>query len=194
MIGVMKNEPLVRPLFFEFQDDPVTHTIEDEYMFGSSILVAPVYRIGQEKRTVYLPKVKWLYIPTGEIMEPGWRVVDAPLEVIPFFQKEDTIIVKMDPQNFMFEKDVERLYFHVFLNEKAEIELYEDDGISFSFEKENFSLRKVLVTKDKIEIESIGGGYRPPVREWVFKIVEVRGKLKEISIMVSDQDLKIPLC
>jgi len=193
MLGIMKNEPLVRPLFFEFQDDPVTHTIEDEYMFGPSILVAPIYRFGQEKRVVYLPKVRWLYIPTGEIMEPGWRVVDAPLEVIPLFQREDTAVVRTDPQNFIFEEDLKRLYFDVFLNERVEIELYEDDGESLSFEKGDFSLRKVLITKDKIEVESSRGGYKPPVREWVFKILEVEGRVKEISILVGERDLKIPL-
>jgi len=189
----MKNVPLVRPLFFEFQDDPVTHTIEDEYMFGPSILVAPIYRFGQEKRVVYLPKVRWLYIPTGEIMKPGWRVVDAPLEVIPLFQREDTAVVKMDPQNFIFEKDLKRLYFDVFLNERVEIELYEDDGESFSFEEGDFSLRRVLITRDKIKVESSRGGYKPPVREWVFKILEVEGRIREISILVDERDLKIPL-
>ncbi len=193
MIGLMRNEPLIRPLFFEFQDDPITHSIEDEYMFGPSILVAPVYRFGQEKRVVYLPKVKWLYIPTGEILEPGWQVVDSPLEVIPYFQREDSIIVRMDPQNFIFEKDVERLYFEVFLNKRVEMDLYEDDGESFLFEEGLFSLRKIVVTNDEIEVESSKGGYKPPVREWIFRILEVRGKVREISILVGEKGLKIPL-
>ncbi|RKX48659.1 MAG: hypothetical protein DRP38_04330, partial [Thermotogae bacterium] len=124
---------------------------------------------------------------------PGWRVVDAPLEVIPLFQREDTAVVKMDPQNFIFEKDLKRLYFDVFLNERVEIELYEDDGESFSFEEGDFSLRRVLITRDKIEVESPRGGYKPPVREWVFKILEVEGRIREISILVDERDLKIPL-
>ncbi|RKX53957.1 MAG: hypothetical protein DRP24_06785 [Thermotoga sp.] len=101
--------------------------------------------------------------------------------------------MKMDPQNFIFEKDLKRLYFDVFLNERVEIELYEDDGESFSFEEGDFSLRRVLITRDKIKVESSRGGYKPPVREWVFKILEVEGRIREISILVDERDLKIPL-
>lgn len=79
--------PVMRTLFYEFPDDPQSWEVEDEYLFGEHLLVAPVLEEGQRVRRVYLPAGEaWENLHTGERLEGGaWYDVDAPLEIIPVF-------------------------------------------------------------------------------------------------------------
>ena len=67
---------MVRALFVEFPDDPGAWHVEDEYMFGSQILVAPLMEIGNN-RTCYLPDGKWIDYQTGKVYEGGYRQIEA---------------------------------------------------------------------------------------------------------------------
>ena len=82
-----KGTPLMRPLFYNFSYDLETWKIEDAYMFGPDLLVAPVMNQGQRSRTVYLPNgCKWTNAHTGTVHEGGTYVeCDAPLDTIPLF-------------------------------------------------------------------------------------------------------------
>ena len=82
-----KGTPVMRTLFYEFPDDSKCWEIEDEYMYGPDILVAPVITAGSRKRDVYLPFGKrWVDRNTGIEYEGGKIVsIDAPLDIIPTF-------------------------------------------------------------------------------------------------------------
>ena len=66
--------PMVRALFVEFPKDPGSWLIEDEYLFGSQILVAPLLESG-ESRLCYLPEGKWIDYQSGSVYESGFREV-----------------------------------------------------------------------------------------------------------------------
>ncbi len=68
--------PMVRALLVEFPDDPGAWLVEDAYMFGSQMLVAPLLESGNE-RSVYLPKGKWIDYQTGKVYEGGWQTIKA---------------------------------------------------------------------------------------------------------------------
>lgn len=68
--------PMVRALLIEFPDDPGAWNVEDEYMFGSQILVAPLLESGNE-RTCYLPQGKWIDYQTGKVYDGGYRTIKA---------------------------------------------------------------------------------------------------------------------
>ncbi|MGN6715606.1 glycoside hydrolase family 31 protein [Anaerocolumna jejuensis] len=82
-----KGTPVIRPLFYDFPDQKVCWDINDEYMFGPDILVAPVLYEGMRNRSVYLPEgKKWKCVNTGMAYEGGTIVeCDAPLDTIPVF-------------------------------------------------------------------------------------------------------------
>ena len=82
--------PVMRTLFYEFPDDPQAWEIEDEYLFGDHLLVAPILEEGQRVRRLYLPAgAQWQNLETGERVEGGaWYDVDAPLDVIPVFIRD----------------------------------------------------------------------------------------------------------
>lgn len=86
-----KGIPVMRPLIFDFYKDKQVTDIGDEYMFGPKLLVAPVIKKGKTERSVYLPEnAVWKNAWTGQFYTGGqWIHVEAPLDQIPLFTRED---------------------------------------------------------------------------------------------------------
>ena len=82
-----KGLPPMRPLFVDFPRDPECESIEDQFMYGPDILVAPVLHRGARERAVYLPDgTDWIDAQSGKRHGGGKRLtVPAPLEAIPVF-------------------------------------------------------------------------------------------------------------
>jgi alpha-D-xyloside xylohydrolase len=80
----------MRPYLVEFPEDPKSWTVDDAYLFGRDLLVAPVLEAGARSREVYLPKgASWRDAWTGEEHEGGQTVtVPAPLDRIPLFLRD----------------------------------------------------------------------------------------------------------
>ena len=83
------GSPLMRAMFYEFPDDPQCWNLQDQYMFGDKLLVAPILHLNQYSRSVYLPQnAKWKEQRTGTIFDGGqYVVVDAPIDYLPVFEK-----------------------------------------------------------------------------------------------------------
>ncbi len=79
--------PVQRALFLHFFDDPATHAVQDAYLYGADLLVAPVHRAGVTEWTTYLPAgAEWVHVWTGQPFPGGNRVtVPAPLGQPPLF-------------------------------------------------------------------------------------------------------------
>ncbi len=87
--------PIMRPMFWHYQDDEICYTLEDQYMYGEDILFAPIYEQGQTEREVYLPKGKWIFARTGEVFEGG-RFISCSAAVNEFiaFVREGSEVIK----------------------------------------------------------------------------------------------------
>lgn len=94
---VIDGLPLMRPLIFDFFEDVKAKEIEDQYLFGNEIMVAPVYKEYQRKRDVYLPAgIKWINANSGETFEGGQTIsVNAPLGEIPSFLREGSRLLPL---------------------------------------------------------------------------------------------------
>ena len=86
-VASQRGLPPMRPLFVDFQNDPVCETIEDQFMFGPEIMVAPILHEGARERTVYLPEgTEWIHAWDGTARPSGqWIDVPASLQAIPVF-------------------------------------------------------------------------------------------------------------
>jgi alpha-D-xyloside xylohydrolase len=86
--------PPMRPLWFENPTDQTAWTIEDQFMFGPDVLVAPITELGARSRSVYLPdSCEWRHAFLGEtLLGGGWHEVEAPLEWIPVFTREGSAL------------------------------------------------------------------------------------------------------
>lgn len=84
------GEPVMRPLLFDFPEDKRAWEIEDAYMFGRSLLVAPVTDAGVVSRKVYLPQgSRWTECSTGKVWDGGQEIeANAPIDIIPVFIRD----------------------------------------------------------------------------------------------------------
>lgn len=81
--------PPMRPLFVDFPDDPRAWHVEDQFLCGPDLLIAPVTRLGEREREVYLPSgTSWTDTSTGTVHDGGRTVrAAAPVERIPVFAR-----------------------------------------------------------------------------------------------------------
>ena len=68
--------PMLRALLIEYPEDPCVWTLDDEYLFGSDILVAPLFE-ESSSRDVYLPEGKWVDYQTRKVYKAGWNRIEA---------------------------------------------------------------------------------------------------------------------
>jgi alpha-glucosidase len=80
-----KGLPLMRALFLHYFADPACWTVQDQYLYGRDLLVAPVVSEGARGRSVYLPADDWLNLYDGAPVEAGWHEAAAPIGLPPAF-------------------------------------------------------------------------------------------------------------
>ena len=86
--------PIMRPMFFDFYEDQICYTLEDQYMFGEDILFAPITTQGQTERKVYLPAGRWTDVNSKDVLEGGsWITCTAELHQFIAFVREDSDIL-----------------------------------------------------------------------------------------------------
>jgi alpha-D-xyloside xylohydrolase len=128
--------PFMRALFMDFPNDPAVLNIGDEYMFGPAFLVAPVTEQGATSREVYLPAGSdWYNYWTNEKVAGGKRItVAAPIDVIPLFVRAGSIIpMGIDVPNTSRAQPLKEI--RVYPGRDTEFTLYDDDGVSYDYEK-----------------------------------------------------------
>jgi alpha-glucosidase (family GH31 glycosyl hydrolase) len=119
--------PMMRAMVLEFQDDPSTHNIQDQYMFGNALLVAPVYT-PVNKRTVYVPAGTWHEYDTGkEFKGPDYLHVEPSLDVLPLYVRDNAIIPMGPDMSYIGEKPFSPITLDIWLSSDAEFTMYDDD-------------------------------------------------------------------
>jgi alpha-glucosidase (family GH31 glycosyl hydrolase) len=128
--------PIMRALWLYFPDDPKAVDCGDEYLWGKSILVAPVVEKGATNRRVYLPRGGWYDFWTHERLEGG-REIDrgVDLETIPLYVRAGSILPLGPVKQFTGDKVDEPLSVLIYPGADAAFLLYEDDGTSFNYRK-----------------------------------------------------------
>lgn len=83
--------PAQRPLFMHYPNDPSLYAVQDQYLYGSDLLVAPVIEEGVDMRVVILPgEHAWRHVWSGKDFSPGTHKVDAPIGQPPVFYRADS--------------------------------------------------------------------------------------------------------
>ncbi len=119
--------PMIRAMVLEFQDDPSTHNIQDQYMFGDAFLVAPVCN-PYNKRTVYLPEGKWYEYESGrQLSGPSTLRIEPPLDVLPLYVRDNSIIPMGPDIVYIDEKPFDPVTLDIWLSSEAEFTLYDDN-------------------------------------------------------------------
>jgi alpha-D-xyloside xylohydrolase len=113
--------PMMRALFIEYPEDPGSWLIDNQYLFGSDILVAPLLEEERE-RAVYLPPGNWIDYQTGQSYAPGWHQIKAGAMPVVMLVKEGAVIPHIKLAQSTMDMDWSNLELRVFAESAAKAE------------------------------------------------------------------------
>jgi alpha-D-xyloside xylohydrolase len=136
-----RDGTIMRGLAMDFGDDPKVLNINDSYMFGPSLLIAPVSQFKAQSRQVYLPSdVDWFDFNSGKQYRGGQTIeASAPYERMPVFVKAGAIIPMGPVMQYVDQIKDAPLIIDVWAGADGEFSLYEDDGVSMGYERGEYS-------------------------------------------------------
>ena len=179
---------MMRALVMDFAQDKRTLDINDEYMFGKSILVCPVTHAMYSKdtqedfgtvksRELYLPAgTDWFDFWTGEKMSGGQTVAKgAPLDIMPLYIRAGSILPVGPKVQYATEKKWEDLEIRVYEGAHGEFTLYEDENDNYNYENGAFSTITFSWNdaKKSLTINDRKGSFPGVMKERKFRIVKV---------------------
>lgn len=169
---------MMRPLVMDFNSDRQAVQQGYEYMFGKSMLVAPVTEAGVNEWEVYLPKGSgWYDLWTGKQFAGGQHVkADASDDKIPVFVKAGSIVPFGKVMQYTGEGSADSLDIHVYKGSDGSFELYEDEGDNYNYESGKYTL--IPFTWDEksktLHIGTRQGTYANYLKSRVFRLVVVK--------------------
>jgi alpha-D-xyloside xylohydrolase len=193
-----ESAAMVRAMALEFPDDRATHGIEDQYLFGPSLMVCPVtepmyYGPGSvelrgvvKTREVYLPRgARWFDFWTGALHEGGRAIVaEAPLERMPLFVRAGSIVPMGEVMQFVDEVRDAPYEVRVYTGADAHFLLYEDAGDSYGYERGERAFVKMGWSEADAElvVQARQGSFDGMVkeREWRVVFVSARGQEERV--------------
>ena len=127
--------PMVRPLIIDYQNDPTTHTLEDEYLFGRNLLVAPIMD-ETNRRQVYLPPGVWVDYWHKELVQGGcWVEVEAGLEMVPLYVRAGAILPYGPLMQYVDQQPCDPLTVEIYApTEQETYTVYDQSGLETRIE------------------------------------------------------------
>lgn len=171
----LTGAPIMRPTFYEFQQDTKCYDEGIDFMFGPSILVANVVEEGASSRKVYLPAgCKWYDFYTRKPYEGG-QTLEIPVDIgsIPMFIREGAVIPLTEGISCIGRQDIELIKLLIAPGDKSEFMLYEDDGISKKYLDGEYLNTRIAVTQgEKILIDfAFEGSYESKVKTIILDVI-----------------------
>jgi len=128
------NVPLIQPLFWSFEEERCQQ-IEDEFIYGTSLLIAPVYQPNATGRNVYLPECRWLLWKVRsweerkmQVLTTGDHYLDCPLDRQLVFIKENSLIALQEPEDHVDQIKPDTLFITGLVTSTASIKVLADQG------------------------------------------------------------------
>lgn len=139
------GKPPIRALVLDYPEDMEVRMVDDEYLFGESLLVCPLTYEDATDRSVYLPEGDWYDFFTEEKLEGGRRLdVHADYNKIPVFIKEGSILPLAEPVMHVDNDTVFEMTVKIFGEADGSFILYEDDFDTFDFEEKQ---NRIIIEK-----------------------------------------------
>jgi alpha-D-xyloside xylohydrolase len=166
---------IMRPLIMDFNGDNEVNNISDQYMFGPSLMVAPVCKYKARNREIYFPKdCGWYDFYSGKYMSGGQRIsVDAPYERIPLYVREGSILPAGPEIEFTNEKPADPLTIFIYTGKNCGFTLYEDEGTNYNYEKGFYSTISFNYNnaKKELNISSRKGDFSGMLKSRTFNLI-----------------------
>ncbi len=190
-----RDGSIVRGLPMDFPDDARARELRDQYLFGRAFLVAPVYQYQARSRPVYLPAgADWYDFHTGVKSAGGQSIdVSAPLARMPLFVRAGSILPVGPDIQYASEKPGAPITLVVFTGADGSFALYEDDGVSYEYEKGQFSYIPIRydAARGKLIIGARTGSFPGMPEERTFRVRWIKDGSKPPSDLDAPADVAV---
>ncbi|RRN78136.1 DUF5110 domain-containing protein, partial [Pseudoxanthomonas sp. SGD-10] len=193
------NSTIMRPMVMDFKGDEKAIKQPYQYMFGPSILVAPVVKPEIREWKVYLPEGSlWFDFWTNKIQKGGREVMaDASKNKIPLFIKSGSIIPLGPVMQHSSEKSNEALTLNIYGGSNGFFELYEDEGDNYNYEKGRYTVIPISWNEKKrsLMIGKRVGTFQGSIekREFNIRIVGLDGEIVEQRVIYDGNPLSLKI-
>jgi alpha-D-xyloside xylohydrolase len=192
--GYVKDYTIMRGLIMDFGNDAEVKNINDEYMFGPSLLINPVYTYKALQRNMYLPSGQgWYDLYSGKYFDGGQKInADAPYERMPVFVKEGSIIPFGVDLQYTNEKPQDKITLFVYTGKDAEFNLYEDEDTNYNYEKGKYSVIPINYSEQTktLTIGKSEGSFDGMLAKRTFNIVWItKNKAVALNFDASDKSV-----
>jgi alpha-D-xyloside xylohydrolase len=171
---------IMRPLVMDFGSDKNLVSIGDQYMFGPSLMVAPVYEYKARSRSIVFPAASgWYDFYSGRFIEGGQKLtIDAPYERLPLFVREGTILPIGPEMQYTSEKPADPLTLYVYSGKDCNFTIYEDESINYNYERGYYSTIKLSYNESKrsLTIGERKGNFEGMLKSRAFKVIYINRK------------------
>ncbi|MCT3305093.1 glycoside hydrolase family 31 protein [Lactiplantibacillus pentosus] len=164
--------PIMRPVVLNDDQDPRVRDLNDEYMVGDDILVAPVVQKSQIKRLVYLPAGNWVDFWNGaEYAGKQDIVVDAPIDKLPLFIRQNTILPWAPAVSHISDAALHAMTFRVYGNQGT-YQHYQDNGRDFKYQDGEWNNYTISVEHGKASVKLTHHGYQPVYQQVTVELAD----------------------
>lgn len=167
---------IMRGLVMDFPADKNVTGIGDQYMFGPSLLINPVYTFQSTARQLYLPQGGWYDFYSGKFYNGGDTIkASAPYERMPLFVKAGSILPIGPELQYTTQRPADTICLRVYTGKDAQFTLYEDEGLNYNYEKGAFSKINISYneTSKTLVIGDRQGAFQGMLQQRVFKIMVI---------------------
>lgn len=149
--------PPFRPLLMDDPKDERLRTISDQYMIGNGMMAAPLYE-NKKSRKVYFPEGVWYNFNTNEKYEGNREYeITTELNQLPLYVRQGTLLPLAEPVPYINTQTVFNLNCKIYGTPTATCQLFEDDGVSYDFQKGQFNQVTLNAAKGKVKLTRTKG-------------------------------------
>jgi alpha-glucosidase len=178
--------PIARPMFMADPGDPALRDLDDQFMLGDALLVAPVLEPGSVDRKVYLPRGVWYEYATGRMIDGARQITAAaPLDALPLYARAGQVIPLWPVMQHTGEQPLDELRLRVYAG-NGESTVYEDAGEGLAYQQGDyrwsyFTCKFLASGQFALEWRRTGR-YQPAYQQVRVEIVGISGEPQSVML------------
>lgn len=198
-MAYMQDYTMMRGLVMDYSDDAKTLNVKDQFMLGPSLMICPIYQYKMRERQVYLPEgaIWYEYENPSKSFAGGQTITaDAPYERMPMYVPSGAILVYGPQIQYVDEVPATELSVSVYAGKDGSFTLYEDDGVTYSYENGSYSEIPMTYSDaaGKLTIGERKGSYEGMIQNRTINVTLYgKGEPKTVTVAYSGSAVEVAL-
>jgi len=173
--------PPMRPLAWHYPDDLTARQLDDQFMLGPDLLVAPILQRGKTRRPVYLPDGHWFKFDGGSQVAGGrFHDVEYEMDSVPAFVRGGAILPIAGAVQHTGQLPTAPITFRCYGN-RARGRYWQDDGATFGYERAEYNDWTLTLNRGRFSAKCVHNGFASPARRYFYEAAGHRYPLKNLA-------------